>query len=394
MRTHEHLLAQLGNAGQVPTGWADAFAAVDRAAFIPRRCWCDGPDGYPQPLDRDTEPNRWCAAVYSDEPIMIQLDWGRTAWPATSPVVTSSASQPSIVLSMLGALDAQPGRRVLEIGTGAGYNAALLTHRLGEQQVTSVEIDPVLAGQARSALVAADYQPAVSYGDGAEGWAEGAPYDRIIATAAVVAGRLPYAWVTQTRPGGLILTPWGTAYRNGVLVRLTVGADETATGPIIGDAAFMRLRDQDTPFGHAVRLADLVSESTIATETSTAVPPSEVAISPDGAFSVGLHLPDVQRSVAYDDEQTYEVLLYHVPSESAVTVQVTPDATATAEYLVRQHGPRRLWDEAEAAHTWWTAYGRPARTRYGLTVTPDHQHIWLDQPSNLVMKGSAPVDNP
>ncbi|MGH3929360.1 MAG: hypothetical protein ACRDTF_05220 [Pseudonocardiaceae bacterium] len=162
--------------------------------------------------------------------------------------------------------------------------------------------------------------------------------------------------------------------------------DGTASGPIIGDAAFMRLRDQDTPFGHAARLAELVGESRTATETSTTVAPGEVAVSPDGTFGVGLHLPDVQRSVAYDDERTYEVLLYHVPTESAATVQVTP---AAAEYPVRQHGPRRLWDEAEVAHAWWVAHGRPARTRFGLTVTPEHQRIWLDEPSNpLALRGT------
>ena len=67
--------------------------------------------------------------------------------------VTSSASQPNVVALMLKALDAQPGMRVLEIGTGTGYNAALLAHRLGAPHVTSVEIHPDLADHARRALM-------------------------------------------------------------------------------------------------------------------------------------------------------------------------------------------------------------------------------------------------
>ena len=109
-------------------------------------------------------------------------------------------------------------QHVLEIGTGTGYNAALLARYLGEQWVTSIDIDPVLSEQARANLKAAGYAPTVVRADGAGGWPSTAPCDRIISTAAVIAGRLPYAWVEQTRPGGLILTPWGTAYHNGALV--------------------------------------------------------------------------------------------------------------------------------------------------------------------------------
>ncbi|MET7764549.1 hypothetical protein ABZS71_21930 [Streptomyces sp. NPDC005393] len=55
---------------------------------------------------------------------------------------------------------------------------------------------------------------------------------------------------------------------------------------------------------------------------------------------------------------------------------------------MRQHGPRRLWGELEAAHTWWADAGRPARTRFGLTVTRAGQRVWLDEPSNTVFAGA------
>jgi protein-L-isoaspartate(D-aspartate) O-methyltransferase len=382
----EDLTAALSAAGALPEGWATVFSEVDRARFIPARVWFDDEQGRPQPLDRDGEPDRWRSAVYSDEPIVTQLDDGATVWPARSNAATSSASQPSMVLLMLDALDVQPGQRVLEIGTGTGYNAALLARRLGEQLVTSIDVDPALAEGARASLKAAGYAPTVVCADGAEGWPGGAPYDRIISTAAVIAGRLPYAWVEQTRPGGLILTPWGTAYHNGALVRLCVHEDGTATGGVIGNAAFMRLRAQRTPFGHAARLSELVDTSTTALESTTHVPPREVAID-EGAFSVGLHLPDVQCSVYFEANGQYEVLLYHVATESAATVQVTPHADTAAQHPVRQHGPRKLWDEAENAYRWWVEQGKPTRTRYGLTITPTGQHLWLDTPSNTISRG-------
>jgi hypothetical protein len=52
--------------------------------------------------------------------------------------------------------------------------------------------------------------------------------------------------------------------------------------------------------------------------------------------------------------------------------------------VVRQAGARRLWDEAAAGYAWWCQAGRPSRDRYGLTVTPDHQWMWLDDPANLI----------
>jgi protein-L-isoaspartate(D-aspartate) O-methyltransferase len=381
------LTATLSAAGALPESWAAAFSAVDRAGFIPARVWFDDERGRTQPLDRDREPDRWRSAVYSDEPIVTQLDDGATVWPATSNAATSSASQPRIVLSMLDALDVQHGQKVLEIGTGTGYNAALLAHRLGEHLVTSIEVDPALTEQSRANLKAAGYAPTVVCADGAGGWPDAAPYDRIISTAAVTAGRLPYAWVEQTRPGGLVLTPWGTAYHNGALVRLCVHDDGTATGRVIGTAAFMRLRAQRTPFGHAARLGDLVDASSTAVESTTHVPPSEVATG-DGAFSVGLHLSDVQCGMFFEDDGQYEVLLYHVATESAATVQVNPRASAEGPYSVRQHGPRKLWTEAENAYCWWVEHGKPARTHYSLTITPTRQQLWID--AALITGHAAP----
>jgi hypothetical protein len=80
----------------------------------------------------------------------------------------------------------------------------------------------------------------------------------------------------------------------------------------------------------------------------------------------------------------YEVLLYHVATESAATVQVSPQAILEGDYPVRQHGPRQLWSEAENAYRWWVVRGKPARTRYGLTVTPTGQQLWLDEPCSLI----------
>jgi SAM-dependent methyltransferase len=99
---------------------------------------------------------------------------------------TSSTSMPSVVAEMLHALRIEPGMSVLELGTGTGWNAALLAHRLGAQNVTLIEIDPDISAHARRALASAGYGAVtVITGDGALGYDVRAPYDRVLSTACV-----------------------------------------------------------------------------------------------------------------------------------------------------------------------------------------------------------------
>ena len=132
----------------------------------------------------------------------------------------SSASAPSIMAAMLEALDLQPGLRVLEIGTGTGYNAALL-RRLVEEAgtVTSVEVDPAIARSARRHLAEGSHRVRVVVGDGRAGWPAQAPFDRIIATAS--SEYVPVAWRDQLVEGGLVVAPLRVG--EGSEVRVVVG---------------------------------------------------------------------------------------------------------------------------------------------------------------------------
>ena len=157
---------------------AEAFKQVPRHLFVP-----------------GAEP----VMAYADEAIPVkQAADGRTL---------SSASQPAIMAIMLEQLGLAPGQRVLEIGTGTGYNAALMARVVGETgAVVTVEIDEELAGGARQRLRTAGYSSvAVASGDGAAGWPAGSPYDRIIVTAS--ARDLAPAWTAQLADGGLLLVP-------------------------------------------------------------------------------------------------------------------------------------------------------------------------------------------
>ena len=138
------------------------------------------------------------AAVYADQVIVTRTD--------ARGVATSSSSQPSILALMLERLAPRPGHRVLEIGAGTGYNAALLAALVTPRgRVTSVELEPDVAARARAALARVGRPVEVVVGDGRDGWPPSAPYDRIIATAST--GTVPRAWFDQLAPDGLVELP-------------------------------------------------------------------------------------------------------------------------------------------------------------------------------------------
>lgn len=120
-------------------------------------------------------------------------------------------SQPYIVALMTSLLDIEPGDRILEVGTGSGYQAAVLS-RLA-RQVYSVEILEHLAGRARRTLEVLGYNNVhVRVGDGYKGWPEEAPFDGIIVTAAPP--RIPEPLLRQLKVGGKMVIPVGEGYQD------------------------------------------------------------------------------------------------------------------------------------------------------------------------------------
>lgn len=142
-------------------------------------------------------------------------------------------SQPTVVAIMTDALRLEGTERVLEIGTGSGYQAAVLA-RLA-REIDSIEIVPALAAEATERLRALGYANVqVRTGDGYQGWPERAPFDRIVLTAAP--RELPAALVAQLRDGGIVVAPVGQ--HDQILYRWTKRGD-ALSGESLGAVRFV-----------------------------------------------------------------------------------------------------------------------------------------------------------
>lgn len=130
-------------------------------------------------------------------------------------------SAPAVVAFMLEALDVGEGMEVLEVGTGSGYNCALLSVLVGAKgKVVSVERVPELAGLARENIASAGIgmdNLEIMVGDGSEGYAPGAPYDRIIVTAALPSLDLGHPLLAQLKEDGKLVAPVGSYVQDLVL---------------------------------------------------------------------------------------------------------------------------------------------------------------------------------
>jgi len=190
-----------------------AFLTVPREMFVPFFYEEEktSPTMKWRPISaHETSPEAYLASVYRDQPLITKID--------ERGMPVSSSSMPSAMAKMLEALDVQPGQRILEIGTGTGYNAALMAMLTGDPHaVVSIENDPVLARNAAQVLKQVS-GPGIQVitGDGYAGYARAAPFDGIIATASV--STLPMVWVEQLRVGGRLVMDLQGSLASGFLV--------------------------------------------------------------------------------------------------------------------------------------------------------------------------------
>lgn len=335
-----------------PTWWR-AVSRTPRHVFVPE-LW-DRTKSPPELISYDSP--LWLKTVYTDEALTTQLQQHPEHPELWLP--TSSTTAPSLMVSMLQALDLEVEHRVLELGTGTGYNAALLSTFLDESQVFSIDLDPALVSAARERLASIRVLPTLAVGDSRKGHPEGAPYDRVIATHSVE--QVPYTWVEQARPGGVILTDVRSASSPGIgrIAHLEVRGDGTAKGHFrhAGTGGFMSARTNvdrpDTYFGLPTR--DLRDANRRSTDIDV-----HTLDDPNFRFALWAHHPQLTIS----------------PSPGpTVSTRDGSWATAPRPGEVDVAGPVDLWALVERTHAWWCGSGRPRVEDFTITITPEGQTI-------------------
>lgn len=199
----------------------DAMASVPRHLFVPPEFEDD---------------------AYEDAPLPIGLN--------------QTISQPYIVALMTQALRLEPDSHVLEVGTGSGYQAAILAHIT--PHVWSIEALPQLANAARERLHKLGYPVEVRTGDGRLGWPEHAPYDAIVVTAAPP--EVPPALVQQLRTRGRLVIPVGAEQWDQVLWRIEKDEAGGLHAKRLGDVRFVPLKGPTIPGPEDPQLAAIRAE--------------------------------------------------------------------------------------------------------------------------------------
>jgi protein-L-isoaspartate(D-aspartate) O-methyltransferase len=368
------LADRLSHAGDISDpAWHDAFARVPRHVFVPSYGRYEhAADGTRYVLVRGDDPGQheeWLNGVYSDQTLITEVKGlpvedalaggcGTGAW-------TSSSTAPGLMARMLEALDVADDMAVLEIGTGTGYNAALLSERLGAHNVTSIDISEQLVDAARQRLGSLGYRPILAAVDGREGYPGCGPYDRIIATCAFP--RIPRAWLDQLKPGGRVLANVAGGI-GGAMVVARMDEGGTATGRYLPEwAGFMPARSLGSTPEPNYPDTDCLRETSL----------GPVALD-DAAFAFLAQL-HVGEAVPYWATHEDGSQLYGLAATDGSWAEVHP-ADEYGRRHVEQGGPRRLWNLIELADETWHDLGRSDWSSFGITATTAEQRVWFATP--------------
>ncbi|WKK26897.1 methyltransferase domain-containing protein [Streptomyces olivoreticuli] len=360
------LADELTKAGMIRSpGWAEAFATVPRHVFVPE--WYEqetndkGITVWRRRKADTTDDD--LAAVYRNTTLVTALDpdtakqLDESAWTG---VPTSSSTLPSLMAGMLEELSVQDGHRVLEVGTGTGYNTALLSARLGDRAVHSVDIDPDLVHTAERRLSKIGYTPQLATGDGQNGHPDGGPFDRIIATCSVTA--IPQGWIEQTKPGAILHTDIALGIDGG-LVRLTTDEEHRARGRFTRTTGrFMAARTD----ARAYPRPNNAPAAPEAGRRPTPVTATDIRTHYPFRLLLAFHLPQAK-------------LVYHRDDVGALSLQLQQrdgswaraPLTGEGAGIVTYGGALDLWQQVEAAWTWWNNADRPTQDHFEYVREPD-----------------------
>ncbi|MCZ9353003.1 methyltransferase domain-containing protein [Streptomyces mutabilis] len=342
--------------------WRGPVSRTPRHVFVPT--WWEADDGRWE-LREPVNEEQWFPAAYSDRSLITRVgdlhaDQAKLDdHPVGRP--TSSATLPSLVVSMFQHARIDDGDELLDIGTGSGYGTALAAQRLGDEAVTSIDVDPYLVEAARDRLAIAGLHPTVETADatGPLPVTEGR-FDRIVATVAV--RTVPPGWLAALCTGGRLVT---TIAGTSLILTAEKRSDGAAVGRVEWDrAGFMPVRHgADYPPGASGLLA-AAHEIDGEDVTTSPYPVVDVANAWDLDSMLGITAPGIEHAYREDGRRRTAVMV-HADGSWARAVSVDGETT------VHQGGPRRLWGILDELRAYWLQHGElPARGARAL-ITPE-----------------------
>lgn len=346
-----------------------AFRVIPRHPFVDHYYLHEGGESRLWTKREQDESTEWYEHIYSDDALITQVDqYGRTL---------SSSSQPGAMACMLQALDVQPGMRVLEIGTGSGYNAAILAHLAGDPGLlTTIDIDADLIERANCIIPQVIGEGmTIAQADGNNGYDANAPYDRIILTASTPT--LPAALLNQLAPNGIVVDVLQPKFAmlGGLLKAQKQG--EELKGSILDTASFMELR----PVEYQKRSIQIDFRAPLfASFPFDALLFQPLAIRENHAFSFFLYydfpgLYVFQKGEAlflYQEAFPQGYVIFQQPP--SLQVELRGDVSIACS----------LWNRLVRAYSFWDRAGQPAITQYTFEMNSKGQMLSLHTPFGIV----------
>lgn len=366
---HPHARRLAEQAADCVSRWRRPVAAVPRHVFVPR-WWDRGESGDWQVRDGPADPAAWMRAAYDDDTLITQigpLHADRASLgdhPYGRP--TSSATLPSLVVRMYKHARIRPGNDVLDVGTGSGYGCALLATLFGDEQVTSIDVDPYLTDAAVKRLASTGLHPRVVSCD-ATGPLPG-EYDRIVSMVSMPT--VPASWMTALRVGGRLVTVLaGTT----VILTATKGEDGWAEGRIEWDrAGFMAARHGPDYPPDLDGLFDAVEHREGEQVTRGRYPVIAVNEAWELRSVLEVIAPGIEHYYQETQDGTRTAWMVHPDGSWA-----RAEAQGTARPKVHQGGPRRLWEILDELRDYWLSHGYFQLYGAQVFIPPDSGKVHL-----------------
>ncbi|MFF8196680.1 protein-L-isoaspartate(D-aspartate) O-methyltransferase [Streptomyces bobili] len=344
--------------------WWEPLTTTPRHVFV-KGWFTPGAHGW-QAVDGPSDEAVWAKAAYADTTLVTRV--GPVHADHTEPGQTftghptSSSTLPSLVVSMLEHGRLAPGVRLLDVATGSGYSAALACHRLGDDLVTTLDVDPYLTWAAAERLDRIGCHPKIITTD-ANRELPGT-FDRIVSMVSMPS--IPAHWLKALAPGGRLVT---TIAGTGPIITADKTDDGGATGRVEWDrASFMTTRaGEDYP--PALNTLFATASTDEGKVTVSPFPVLDVMQAWEVWSMLSLLAPGIEHRVGTGDNGSRMTWMLHPDGSWARARTEQGERTTT----VHQGGPRRLYDILEQIRWWWLEHGELPVYGAQVTITPDGQ---------------------